>query len=72
MNSNVVEFVTFAIGSVAEKLSKSPAVIYRLFKQEDIIDGYLVPAYDVLHTFGRQYLVEDILELLKEKGVKLC
>lgn len=72
MNYNALEFVTFAIGSVAEKLGKSPAEIYRLFKQENIIDGYLVPAYDALHTFGRQYLVNDLLELLKEKGVKLC
>ncbi len=69
MNKNVVEFVTFAIGSVAERVSKSPAEIYRLFKQLNIIDGYLVPAYDVLHTFGRQYLVNDVLELMQEKGV---
>lgn len=71
MNKNVVEFVTFAIGSVAERVSKSPAEIYWLFKQLNIIDEYLVPAYDVLHTFGRQYLVNDVLELMQEKGVKL-
>ncbi len=72
MDKNVVEFVTFIIGSVAERVRKSPAEIYRLFKQTNIIDGYLVPAYDVLHTFGRQYLVNDVLELMQEKGVKLC
>lgn len=72
MDKRIVEFVTFAIGSVAEQLGKSPAEIYKLFKQTDIINGYLVPAYDVLHTFGRQYLTNDLLELMEEKGVKLC
>lgn len=71
MNQNILEFVTFAIGSVAERLRKSPAEIYLLFKQTNIIAGYLVPAYDVLHTFSRQYLVNDVLDLMHEKGIKL-
>ena len=72
MNNDTLEFVTFAIGSVAERLHKSPAEIYRLFKRSGVISGYLVPAYDVLHTFGRQYLVDDLLDFMREKGVELC
>ena len=72
MDQKTLEFVTFTIGSVAERLHKSPAEIYRIFQQTGIIDGYLVPAYDVLHTYGRQYLIEAMLELLHEKGVELC
>lgn len=67
-----LEFVTFAIGSVAERVHKSPAEIYRLFKQADIIDGYLVPAFDILHTYGRQYLTDDLLDFMQEKGIELC
>ena len=67
-----MEFITFAIGSVAERLQKSPSEIYKIFRQSNIIAGYLIPAYDVLHTFGRQYLVDDVLDFMKEKGVKLC
>lgn len=72
MDKNILEFVTFVIGSIAERVHKSPAEIYKLLKQANIIDGYLIPAYDVLHTFGRQYLVNDVLELMQEKGVGLC
>ena len=72
MNKNILEFVTFAIGCVAERLQKSPAEIYRIFKQDNVIAGYLIPAYDVLHTFGRQYLVDDLLDFMQKKGVKLC
>ena len=67
-----MEFITFAIGSVAERLQKSPSEIYKIFRQSNVIAGYLIPAYDVLHTFGRQYLVDDVLDFLQEKGVKLC
>ena len=72
MDKNILEFVTFAIGCVAERLQKSPAEIYKVFKQANVIAGYLVPAYDVLHTFGRQYLVDDVLDFMKEKGIHLC
>ena len=72
MNSKILEFVIFTIGSVAERVHKSPAEIYRLFKQANVIAGYLVPAYDILHTYGRQYLVDDVIEFMQEKGVKLC
>ena len=72
MDKNILEFITFAIGSVAERLQKSPSEIYKIFRQSNVIAGYLIPAYDVLHTFGRQYLVDDVLDFLKEKGVKLC
>lgn len=72
MDNNILEFITFAIGSVAERLQKSPSEIYKIFKQSNVIAGYLIPAYDVLHTFGRQYLVDDLLDFMQEKGVKLC
>lgn len=72
MDKKILEFVTFAIGSVAERLHKSPAEIYRIFKHANVIAGYLVPAYDVLHTFGRQYLVDDVLDYIQEKGVTVC
>lgn len=72
MDKNILEFITFAIGSVAERLQKSPSEIYKIFRQSNVIAGYLIPAYDVLHTFGRQYLVDDLLDFMQEKGVKLC
>ncbi|MGM9673544.1 MAG: DUF3791 domain-containing protein [Bacteroidaceae bacterium] len=72
MDKNILEFITFTIGSVAERLQKSPSEIYKIFRQSNVIAGYLIPAYDVLHTFGRQYLVDDVLDFMKEKGVKLC
>jgi hypothetical protein len=33
--------------------------VFRLFKEYGVLD-YLTSFYDVLHTFGEKYLVEDI------------
>ncbi|WP_415752217.1 DUF3791 domain-containing protein [Holdemanella porci] len=28
-----------------------------------------MPCYDVLHTLGKEYLVKDITDFVKEKGI---
>ena len=42
-----------------------------LFILSGILDNYIIPGYDVLHTLGKEYLVEDITEFVREKGVQL-
>lgn len=34
-----------------------------------ILYDYIVPSYDVLHTFSSRYLMEDLTEYMREKGV---
>ena len=36
-----------------------------------MIDGYIVPCYDVLHSFSKEYIVDDLVSLMQQKGVKL-
>ena len=38
-------------------------------KDSDILDGYIIKGYNVLHTFGKEYLMEDIISYMEEKGV---
>lgn len=40
-----------------------------LARQSDILNTYLIPSFDVLHTQSRQYIVDDILSLMRERGV---
>lgn len=47
----------------------SAAEVYRRLKQSGILTGYIVSSYDVLHTFGKEYLMEDLTEYMREKGV---
>ena len=40
-------------------------------EKEGCVSKYLVPFYDVLHTQGVQYLVSDIEDYLKIRGVTI-
>lgn len=71
-NSNELEFAVFCIENVAEKLSVDAARVYRAFTEKsDILYGYIVPEYEVLHTQSRGYIVNDLLDVMKEKGVEV-
>ncbi len=71
-NTDELEFAIFCIENVAEKLNVGAEKIYEALTEEsDILNGYIVPCYDVLHTQGKEYIVEDIISLMKERGVSL-
>lgn len=66
----VLEFAVFCIENVADALGKPSGTVYRLLAGDDgILRQYIVPSYDVLHTQGREYIVDDILEVMRERGV---
>lgn len=69
MNYNNIDFVTYCIGNLSRRLNLSAVDVYRRLKQAGILTGYIVPSYDVLHTFGKEYLMEDLTEYMREKGV---
>lgn len=69
MDRKVLEFVTFCISSLSLHLNLTQKEIYRKLKDSGILYGYIVPSYDVLHTFGSRYLIEDLTEYMKKKGV---
>ena len=69
MNYNILNFTMFCISNVAMALGRSLREVYRSMRDGNIIDGYIVPCYDVLHTFSKEYIVEDIISLMQKKGV---
>lgn len=69
MDTNTLEFVTYCIGKLAQVLKMSQREVYRRLIQSGILYDYIVPSYDVLHTFSSRYLVEDLAEYMREKGV---
>ncbi len=69
MNNEVLDFVTFCVGAIANSLELSRNDVYCRLKSSGILQGYIVKHYGVLHTFSRPYIVEEITEYMKEKGV---
>lgn len=71
-NSNELEFAIFCIENVAAKLGVDADRIYQAFtKKSDILNGYIVPEYEILHTQSREYIVDDLLDVMRERGVEI-
>jgi predicted membrane chloride channel (bestrophin family) len=64
-----LEFVVFIINNLAKQIKKPVSEVYEMVSKNNILDEYIIGCYDVLHTLGTQYLMKDIEELLKNKGV---
>lgn len=64
-------FSIYLLYSLAESWKKTPSAVYNILNSTGILDSYIIPCYDVLHTQGKEYLVEDITEYVKEKGVSV-
>lgn len=70
MAKKELEFSIFCIENVAIKLNKNPQEVYRLLKEKsDIMDTYIVPFFEVLHSQSKEYIVDDIIALMRKKGV---
>ncbi|MEE1032921.1 MAG: DUF3791 domain-containing protein [Ruminococcus sp.] len=64
-----LSFSIFILYSLADKWNKTPATVYNILNSTGILDNYVIAGYDMLHTQGKEYLVEDITEYAREKGV---
>ncbi len=69
MDKEVLEFVTYCISKLSHVLKLPQREVYRRLKKSGILYDYIVPSYDVLHTFGSRYLMDDLTSYMREKGV---
>ena len=69
--NDAIFFVVWLLNHVARAWGKSTAETYRLLESVDIVSGYLYPSYDVLHTMGREALVEDVTLLARKRGLSV-
>lgn len=70
-NNNEMEFAIFCIENTAERLGIRAEKMYDLLAvKSDILQTYIVPNYEALHTQGKDYIVDDILDVMEKKGVK--
>ena len=69
MDKKTLEFVTFCISKLSILLKLPQKEVYGRLKKSGILYEYIIPSYDVLHTFSSRYLMEDLTEYMREKGV---
>ena len=66
---NEIDFVMFVLYRVAKEWHVAVSRAYEMLHSVDIVDGYLIPCFDVLHTLGAEYLVDDVTDLARERGL---
>lgn len=62
-------FVVFILYALGEHWNMTTPEVYEILNTTGILDDYIIKCYDVLHTLGKEYLVEDITEFVREKGI---
>ena len=69
MNEKILEFSIFCVESLAEKLNIDAKKIYKILRVDtDILDNYIIPCYEPLHSQSKAYIVDDLIQLMKAKG----
>ncbi len=69
-NSDELKFAVFCIENVARYFGTTGEKVYcALTEKSDILNSYILPCYDILHTQGKNYIIEDIVSLMKKRGV---
>ena len=63
-----IHFAVFVIDAMSEKWGLSTNETYRILNESGVMDGYILDLYDVVHTLGKEAIVEDICEKLKNLG----
>ena len=70
--SRELEFAIFCIENIASRLHVDAQKVYvALSEQTNILNDYIIPEYEVLHTQIKDYIVDDIIDVMHERGVKL-
>ena len=65
-NDRELEFAIFCIENVAARLNVDSRQIYdALTEQSDILKEYIIPEYKMLHTQSKEYIVDDIVDVIK-------
>lgn len=71
MNKESFSFVIYMIHACANKWNMMPSEVYRKMQSVGCINSYLVPHFDILHTQGTGYIVDDVKEYLEARGVTI-
>jgi hypothetical protein len=69
-NDRELEFAIFCVENIAIRLATDAEKVYdALTAKSDILSSYIIPCYDILHTQDKDYIIDDVLGVMKERGV---
>ena len=70
-DKDVIFFIAWLLNKIADAYGKTASEIYACLQSANIVNDYLIPSYDVLHTMGELALIEDVQIVAAKRGVAL-
>ena len=64
MSDKQIEYSVFCIENVAKKLGKTGTEIFQILNNSGLLHSY-----EALHTQSKQYIVDEIVSVLKERNL---
>lgn len=69
MTAEQMAFAVFCTGAVASRLGMREEDAFDMLENNGVLKDYIVDLYDVLHTQSQEYIVDDIIDYMKTKGI---
>ena len=69
MSDKQIEYSVFCIENVAKELGISGAELFKILNSSGLLHSYIIPSYEALHTQINQYIVNEIISVLKERNL---
>jgi len=66
---NEIDFTVFIMHRLANRWGRTVPETYQLLTKAGIMDDYIIAHFDTLHSMGEEYLIEDITDFAREKGL---
>ena len=69
MSTEIMEYMVWVVEIVAKEFfAGDKALAYNALKEQEVWDLY-IDHYDVTHTLGKEYILNEIREIFTAKGV---
>ena len=66
-----IDFSIFLLYRLADRFQQPAVHLSPELEQAKVFEEYVIPYYDVLHTLGEEYLVDDVADYARNRGVIL-
>ena len=67
INEKEMDFVVYCVENLANYISEDSVKVFDLLDESDLIEGYILKFYDILHTQSKEWIVEDLVEQLEKR-----
>lgn len=71
-NQRATEFAVFCIENTAARLNRTGYDVFCELQRTDGIEKFLFPSYPALHTQSKEYIVDEVLQYIRQHNPDFC